>query len=69
MAPSFPTIQAGLGGLGPWEMAIVLVIILIVFGAGKLPTIGGSIGQAIRNFKKSMKDKNGDEERTEKDHK
>jgi sec-independent protein translocase protein TatA len=46
---------AGIGGLGPWELIIVLAIVLVVFGAGKLPNVGGSIGQAIRNFKKGMK--------------
>ena len=45
----------GIGGLGPWELGIVLVLVLVVFGAGKLPGIGTSIGQAIKNFKKSMK--------------
>ena len=47
--------EAGIGGLGPWEMAIVLVVVLIVFGAGKLPTIGNSLGQAVKNFKKALK--------------
>lgn len=41
--------------LGPWELGLVLVIVLVVFGAGKLPSIGASLGQALRNFKKSMK--------------
>jgi len=48
--------QAGIGGLGPWELIIVLVIVLIVFGAGKLPAIGGAIGQAIKNFKKGTQE-------------
>jgi sec-independent protein translocase protein TatA len=49
--------QAGIGGLGPWELGIILVIVLIVFGAGKLPGIGSSLGQAIKNFKKGMQGK------------
>lgn len=36
------------------ELIIILVIILIIFGAGKLPEIGGAIGKGIRNFKKSI---------------
>jgi len=53
--------QAGIGGLGPWELGIILVIVLIVFGAGKLPGIGSSIGQAIKNFKKAIKGKDTEE--------
>jgi len=43
-----------LGGIGVPELAIILVIILVIFGAGKLPEIGGGMGKAIRNFKKSV---------------
>ncbi len=38
------------------ELLIILVIILIIFGAGKLPEIGGAVGKGIRNFKKSVKE-------------
>lgn len=55
-----PIVQAGIGGLGPWELGIVLVIVLVVFGAGKLPNVGASIGQALKNFKKTMKDEDED---------
>ena len=40
-------------GLGVPELIIILVLVLIVFGAGKLPEIGGGIGKAIKNFKKT----------------
>ena len=43
-------------GLGHWELIIILVIILIIFGAGKLPEIGSGMGKAIRNFKKGVID-------------
>jgi len=43
-------------GIGMPELVIILVIILIVFGAGKLPEIGGAIGKGIRNFKKSFQE-------------
>ncbi|GEM_PF-1974879 len=56
MFSSIPMTQAGIGGLGPWELIIVLVIVLIVFGAGKLPTIGNSVGEALKNFKKAVKE-------------
>jgi sec-independent protein translocase protein TatA len=42
-----------LGGIGMPELLVILVIILIVFGAGKLPDIGGGLGKAIKNFKKA----------------
>lgn len=43
--------RAAIGGLGPWELIIILVIVLVVFGAGKLPKIGSSLGAALKNFK------------------
>ncbi len=43
-------------GIGFPELMIILVIIMIIFGAGKLPEIGSAFGNSIRNFKKSMKD-------------
>jgi sec-independent protein translocase protein TatA len=45
-------------GLGISELFVILVIILIIFGAGKLPEIGGGIGKAIKNFKEATKDSN-----------
>ena len=39
--------------LGPWELAIILVIVIIIFGVGKLPQIGGALGQGIREFRTS----------------
>lgn len=41
-------------GIGMPELLIILVIILVIFGAGKLPEIGGAIGKGIKNFKKSV---------------
>jgi sec-independent protein translocase protein TatA len=45
-----------LGGLGIWELIIILVIILIIFGAGKLPEIGSSLGKGIKSFRKAIKE-------------
>lgn len=41
---------------GFWEIVVILLVVLIVFGAGRLPEVGKALGQAIRGFKKSMKD-------------
>ena len=41
-------------GIGPTELIIVLVIVLIVFGVGRLPEIGGAMGKAIREFRTSQ---------------
>ncbi|MEK6684603.1 MAG: twin-arginine translocase TatA/TatE family subunit [Nitrospirota bacterium] len=41
-------------GLGLPEVIVILVIVLIVFGVGKLPDIGSGLGKAIRGFKKGM---------------
>ena len=42
-----------IGGIGLPELLIILVIVLVIFGAKKLPEIGGGIGKAISNFKKA----------------
>jgi sec-independent protein translocase protein TatA len=42
-------------GLGPTELFLILVIVLIIFGAGKLPELGEGLGRGIRNFRKSVK--------------
>ena len=42
-----------LGFLGPTELILVLVIVLIIFGAGKLPQIGDALGKSIKNFKRA----------------
>jgi sec-independent protein translocase protein TatA len=45
-----------LGGLGPTELIIVLAVILVVFGAGKLPDIATGLGKGLRDFKKVMQE-------------
>jgi len=45
------------GGIGMPELIVILVIVLIIFGANKLPQIGEGLGKGIRNFKKATKEK------------
>ena len=40
-----------MGGLGWQELTIILIIVVIIFGAGKLPEIGGALGKGIKEFK------------------
>jgi sec-independent protein translocase protein TatA len=50
--------------LGPWELAIILVIVIIIFGVGKLPQIGGALGQGIREFRTSAGSSDNENETT-----
>lgn len=43
-------------GLGIWELIIILVIVLIIFGAGKLPEIGAGLGKGIGNFRRATQE-------------
>lgn len=43
-------------GISPWQLLIVLVIVVLIFGTKKLRNMGGDVGGAVKNFKKSMKD-------------
>ena len=52
-------------GIGVPELVIILVIVMIIFGVGRLPEIGGSMGKAIREFRKSQSSKVDDSEETE----
>jgi len=53
-------------GLGFQELVIILIIVVIVFGAGKLPDLGKGLGQGIKNFKKAL---SGEDESTPEDKK
>ncbi|MBN1956771.1 MAG: twin-arginine translocase TatA/TatE family subunit [Desulfuromonadales bacterium] len=41
-------------GLGTQELLIILVLVMIIFGAGKLPQVGSALGKGLRNFKKGV---------------
>ncbi|MEJ2700049.1 MAG: twin-arginine translocase TatA/TatE family subunit [Desulfuromonadales bacterium] len=42
--------------IGPQELILVLVLVLIIFGAGKLPEVGSALGKSLRSFKEGMKE-------------
>ncbi len=48
--------------IGPWEIGLILAIILIVFGVGKLPQVGGAFGKAMRAFRKGQHGEEDEEE-------
>ncbi len=48
--------------IGPWEGGLVLAIILILFGVGKLPQVGGAIGKGLRAFRRGQAGEELDEE-------
>lgn len=47
-------------GIGVWQVVLVLVIVLIIFGAGKLPKVMGDVAKGVKNFKSGLKE--GEEE-------
>jgi len=51
------------GSLGPQELLIILLIVIIIFGAKKLPDLGKSLGEGIKNFKGSISGKDKDQEK------
>jgi sec-independent protein translocase protein TatA len=44
------------GNLGMWEILVILLVVLLLFGAKRLPEVGSSIGKGIREFKRSISD-------------
>ena len=46
----------GLGGISIWQLAIILVIVILLFGTKRLKGIGSDVGEAIKGFRKSMND-------------
>jgi sec-independent protein translocase protein TatA len=49
-----------MGSIGLPEMVVVLLIVILIFGAGRLPDIGRGIGKGIRNFKDAVRDSKDD---------
>ena len=46
----------GFGGISPWSLLLILLIVVLLFGTKRLKSVGGDLGGAIKNFKKSMAD-------------
>ena len=52
----------GLGGISPWSLVLILVIVLLLFGTKKLRGLGGDLGGALKGFKKAMADEDAKKE-------
>ena len=52
----------GFGGISIWSLLLILVIVILLFGTKKLRNVGGDLGSAIKNFKKSVKSEEANKE-------
>ena len=52
----------GFGGISMWQLLILLLIVVLVFGTKRLRNMGGDLGAAIKGFRKGMEDEKGDKE-------
>jgi len=56
----------GIGGISVWQLIILLVIVVLVFGTKRLRNMGGDLGAAIKGFRKGMEDEKSDKEEPDK---
>ena len=52
----------GIGGISCWQILIILVVILVLFGGKKIRTMGSDLGEGLKGFKKAIKDEDADKE-------
>ena len=55
----------GFGGISIWSLLLILAIVILLFGTKKLRNVGGDLGSAIKNFKKSVKDEEAGKDKEE----
>jgi sec-independent protein translocase protein TatA len=55
-----------LGPVGPTELLLIVLIVVIIFGARRLPELGKSLGEGIKNFKRSISSKERDSDKSDK---
>jgi len=51
----------GIGGISIWQLLIILIIVIMLFGTRRLRTLGSDLGSAVKGFRKSMQDDSGDQ--------
>lgn len=54
-----------MGGIGVWQVLLILAIVLIIFGAGKLPRVMGDFGKGLKSFKSGLKEDEEEENQPE----
>ena len=52
----------GIGGISFWQILIILVVILVLFGGKKIRTMGSDLGEGLKGFKRAIKDEDADKE-------
>ena len=52
----------GIGGISFWQILIILVVILVLFGGKKIRTMGSDLGEGLKGFKNAIKDEDSDKE-------
>ncbi len=55
-----------LGQMGPWQIAIIVIAILLLFGAKRIPELMKGLGSGVKEFKKGLKEDDSDNEKKEK---
>ena len=53
--------------IGPWEIFLILLVVLVIFGAGRLPTIMGDVAKAVKSFKTGLKDEDTEQKQVKKE--
>lgn len=48
----------GLGGISIWQLLIILLIVIVIFGTKKIRSMGGDLGKALKSFRRALNDKN-----------
>ena len=55
----------GFGGISIWQLLIILVVVLLIFGSGKLKSLGSDLGASLKAFKKAVKEEDTDNNKRE----
>jgi len=57
----------GIGGISVWQLLIILAVVVLIFGSGRLKSLGSDLGSSLKSFKKAIKQEETDEDSDNKD--